>query len=101
MSKPVTAAQHDTKWKPTEVNKQSLAFTALSVIRTLTWFVLSASVKGLESPLSPQPKSQRDARMRPDADSWLKAEETEMATCYEKGMFEIVDLPDGVVELPS
>eukprot|EP00961_Rhodomonas_salina_P213464 2883073-Rhodomonas_salina.2 len=39
--------------------------------------------------------------MRPDADRWLKAEETEMATCYEKGTFKIVDLPDGVVELPS
>eukprot|EP00961_Rhodomonas_salina_P082418 1107777-Rhodomonas_salina.1 len=39
--------------------------------------------------------------MLPDADCWLKAEETEMATCYEKGTFEIVDLPDRVVELPS
>eukprot|EP00961_Rhodomonas_salina_P068338 917402-Rhodomonas_salina.2 len=92
-SKPVTATQRDTKWKPTEVNKPSLAFAAPSAIQTLTWAVLSASVKGLESPLSPQPKSQCNASMRPDTDRWLKAEETEMATCYEKGTFEIVDLP--------
>eukprot|EP00961_Rhodomonas_salina_P159765 2151819-Rhodomonas_salina.3 len=90
------------RWKPTEVNKPSLAFAALSALQTLTWAVLSASVnlKGLESPISPQPKSQRNARMRPDADRLLKAEEIEMATCYDKGTFEIVDLPEGVVELP-
>eukprot|EP00961_Rhodomonas_salina_P242944 3282171-Rhodomonas_salina.1 len=39
--------------------------------------------------------------MRQDADRWLKAEEVEMSTCYEKGTFQIVDLPPGVVELPS
>eukprot|EP00961_Rhodomonas_salina_P231398 3125608-Rhodomonas_salina.1 len=43
--------------------------------------------------------------MQPDSDtdSWLKAEEIEMATChcYEKGTFKIMDLPDRVVELPS
>eukprot|EP00961_Rhodomonas_salina_P202740 2735219-Rhodomonas_salina.1 len=44
-SKPVTAMQHDTKLKPMEVNKLSLAFAALSVIQRLTWAVLSASVK--------------------------------------------------------
>eukprot|EP00961_Rhodomonas_salina_P293618 3933900-Rhodomonas_salina.1 len=95
------AAQRDTKWKPTEIYKQSLAFSALVALQTLTWSVLSAAVQGMHSPLSPQPTSQRDARMRPDADRWLKAEEIEMATCFDKGTFAIVDLPPGVVELPS
>eukprot|EP00961_Rhodomonas_salina_P105787 1424270-Rhodomonas_salina.2 len=58
-------------------------------------------VQGLETPLEPQPKLQHDAHMQPDADRWLKAEETEMSTCYDKGTFSIVNLQPGAVELPS
>eukprot|EP00961_Rhodomonas_salina_P286693 3874260-Rhodomonas_salina.1 len=67
----------------------------------MTWMAAKNVVRGSETPLSPQPKSQRDARMRPDADRWLKAEETEMSTCYDKGTFDIVDLPPEAIELPS
>eukprot|EP00961_Rhodomonas_salina_P141790 1909158-Rhodomonas_salina.1 len=67
----------------------------------MTWMAAKNVVRGSETPLSPQPKSQRDVRMRPDADRWLKAEETEMSTCYDKGTFENVDLPPGAIELPS
>eukprot|EP00961_Rhodomonas_salina_P297813 3937528-Rhodomonas_salina.1 len=70
-------------------------------LQTLAWAAITEAVRGVDSPLSPQPKSQRDARTRPDADRWLKAEEVEMTTCYEKGTFQIVDLPPGVVELLS
>eukprot|EP00961_Rhodomonas_salina_P291375 3931950-Rhodomonas_salina.1 len=50
----------------------------------MTWMAAKNVVQGLETLLEPQPKSQCDARMRPDADRWLKAEETEMSTCYDK-----------------
>eukprot|EP00961_Rhodomonas_salina_P290184 3921240-Rhodomonas_salina.1 len=93
--------QCDTKWKQTTINKPSLAFAALTALLTMTWMAAKNVVRGSETPLSPQPKSQRDAHMRPDADRWLKAEETEMSTCYNKGTFDIVDLPPGAIELPS
>eukprot|EP00961_Rhodomonas_salina_P105409 1419437-Rhodomonas_salina.1 len=100
-TKPVKAPQCDTKWKLTETCKATLAFTVLASIQAVTWTALSVTVRGLDRRLSPQPKSQRDAHMRLDEDRWLKAEEIEMATCYDKGTFEIVDLPEGVSELPS
>eukprot|EP00961_Rhodomonas_salina_P149827 2017106-Rhodomonas_salina.1 len=67
----------------------------------MTWMAAKSVVQGLETLLAPQPKSQRAAHMRPDADRWLKAEETEMSTCYNKGTFAIVDLPPAAIELPS
>jgi hypothetical protein len=51
--------------------------------------------------MSPEPKNQRDARKRPDYLLWIAAEEKEVATLIEKKTYEIVDLPDGVVELGS
>lgn len=65
----------------------------------MTWAALSAVIGNAESPLPPQPNSQCDARTRPDWERWLKAEETEMGTCYDKGTFSIVDLPPGVINL--
>eukprot|EP00961_Rhodomonas_salina_P057936 778477-Rhodomonas_salina.2 len=61
-AKPVSSVQRDTKWKTTEVLKQSLAFAALVALQTVTWSVMTAAVRGIDSPLAPQPKLQRDAR---------------------------------------
>eukprot|EP00961_Rhodomonas_salina_P145525 1958452-Rhodomonas_salina.2 len=83
------------------INKPSLAFAVLTALLTMTWMAAKNVVQGLKTQLAPQPKSQRDERMRPDADRWLKAEETEMSTCYNKGTFSIVDLQPGAIELPS
>eukprot|EP00961_Rhodomonas_salina_P057283 770126-Rhodomonas_salina.1 len=66
---PAPSQQRDTKWKPTTINKQSLVFAALTTaLLTMTWMAAKNVVQGLEKPLAPQPKSQRDARMQPDAD---------------------------------
>eukprot|EP00961_Rhodomonas_salina_P200492 2704596-Rhodomonas_salina.1 len=42
-TKPVSAVQRDTKWKTTEVLKQSLAFAALITLQTVTWSVMTAA----------------------------------------------------------
>eukprot|EP00961_Rhodomonas_salina_P274476 3708651-Rhodomonas_salina.2 len=89
------------KRKATTVNKPSLAFAALVAVQTLAWAAATATVKGMTSPIPVQPRSQCDAQSRLDWERWLRAEEIEMSTCYEKGTFDIVDLPPGVVELPS
>ena len=98
---PVSSQQCDSKWKPTTVNKPSLAVVALFALQTLAWAAVKNVCEGLDSPLSAKPKSQRDARSRPDWEQWKIAEEAEIGMCYEKGVFEIVDLPAGVKELPS
>eukprot|EP00961_Rhodomonas_salina_P102376 1377034-Rhodomonas_salina.2 len=67
----------------------------------MAWTATKAVLKDMESPLLAQPRSQRDARWRPDWEQWLTAEEVEMKTCFDKGTFTIVDLPPGKVELPS
>eukprot|EP00961_Rhodomonas_salina_P259881 3511971-Rhodomonas_salina.1 len=107
-STPVTAPTRDTKWKPTTVNKQSLAVAAFFALQALTWSAITTVVDGLGSPLSKlapplpaQPCSQRDASSRPDWARCVNAEQVEMSVCYEKGTFDIVNLPPGVTELPS
>eukprot|EP00961_Rhodomonas_salina_P096025 1291358-Rhodomonas_salina.2 len=107
-SVPVTAPTIDTKWKPTTVNKPSLAVTAFFRLQALTWSALSAVAGDIlsllsrrEPPLPAQPHSQRDARSRPDWARWVAAEQIEMGVCYDKGTFDIVDLPPGISELPS
>eukprot|EP00961_Rhodomonas_salina_P101726 1368287-Rhodomonas_salina.1 len=50
--------QRDTKWKPTEILKPAIAFAALISLQTLAWAAMTEVVRGVESPLSPQPKSQ-------------------------------------------
>eukprot|EP00961_Rhodomonas_salina_P141186 1900850-Rhodomonas_salina.1 len=36
-TQPASSQQSDTKWKPTTINKQSLAFAALTALLTMTW----------------------------------------------------------------
>lgn len=48
-----------------------------------------------------EPKNERAARASSHAKEWLIAEEIELKTIYKMGTFEIVDLPPGVVPLPS
>jgi hypothetical protein len=48
--------------------------------------------------LPPEPKSQKDARQRPDSDKWLKAEDKEIATLNEMNTFEVVDKPTDVYD---
>eukprot|EP00961_Rhodomonas_salina_P154507 2081313-Rhodomonas_salina.1 len=107
-SVPTTAPVRDTKWKPTTINKPSLAVAAFFVLQALTWSALSVIAGDIQSllslreaPLPEQPLSQRDARARPDWALWLSAEQIKMATCCNKGTFEIVDLPPGITELQS
>ena len=42
--------------------------------------------------IPPEPKNQRQARARPDAERWLKAEEKELTTLWKMGTFELVDI---------
>eukprot|EP00961_Rhodomonas_salina_P248850 3363360-Rhodomonas_salina.1 len=80
-TKPATPAkQRDTKWKPTTVSKPSLAFVALAALQIMAWSATKAVLKDMESPLPSQPRSQCDARSRPDWERWLRAEEVEMKT---------------------
>jgi hypothetical protein len=83
------------------VYKASHAFLVLSMVRQMAWAATVEISRGLTSPMSPEPKNQRDARKRPDYLLWIAAEEKEVATLIEKKTYEIVDLPDGVVELGS
>eukprot|EP00961_Rhodomonas_salina_P166257 2240492-Rhodomonas_salina.1 len=48
-----------------------------------------------------EPKNERQARASSEAQEWLTAEEIELKTIYKMGTFKIVDLPPGVVPLPS
>eukprot|EP00961_Rhodomonas_salina_P214077 2890941-Rhodomonas_salina.1 len=48
-----------------------------------------------------EPKNERQARASSQAKEWLIAEEIELKTIYKMGTFEIVDLPPGVIPLPS
>ena len=97
---PAVARMRDTKWKPTVVHKQSLAVATFFAFQAIAWATLTNVWEGLESPISVSPKNQRDARSRKDWERWVGAEQIEMRTCYDKGTFEIVDLPPGVKELP-
>jgi len=83
------------------VYKSTHAFLVLSMIQQVAWAATVEISKGLTSPLSPEPKNQRDARKRPDFLLWLAAEEKEVNTLIDKKTYVIVDLPDGVVELGS
>eukprot|EP00961_Rhodomonas_salina_P261885 3539533-Rhodomonas_salina.1 len=80
-STPVTAPTCDTKWKPTTVNKPSLAVAAFFALQALTWSAITLVADGLGSslsklapPLPAQPSSQRDARSRPDWARWVNTE---------------------------
>eukprot|EP00961_Rhodomonas_salina_P172622 2327889-Rhodomonas_salina.1 len=46
-------------------------------------------------------KNERQARASSQAKEWLLAEEIELKTIYKMGTFEILDLPPGVIPLPS
>jgi len=48
-----------------------------------------------------EPKSEKEARASPYAAEWLASEEIELKTIWRMGTFEIVDLPPGVIPLPS
>ena len=47
-----------------------------------------------------EPKTQREARSRPDAALWEKAEAKELDTLFKMGTFEVVDKPDSYDPLP-
>eukprot|EP00286_Rhodomonas_abbreviata_P028108 CAMPEP_0181313458 /NCGR_PEP_ID=MMETSP1101-20121128/14257_1 /TAXON_ID=46948 /ORGANISM="Rhodomonas abbreviata, Strain Caron Lab Isolate" /LENGTH=1511 /DNA_ID=CAMNT_0023420409 /DNA_START=376 /DNA_END=4908 /DNA_ORIENTATION=+ len=47
------------------------------------------------------PKSEKEARACAHAEQWLTSEEIELKTIWKMGTFEIVDLPPGVIPLPS
>ena len=71
----------------------------LSMIQQIAWAATVEVSKGLASPLAPEPKNQRDARKQPDFLLWIAAENREVQTLIDKRTYEIVDLPDGVVEI--
>lgn len=71
------------------------------MVSQIAWAAIAGVSKGLQSPLSPEPKSQRDALQRPDAKLWIEAEKTEYNMLVKMNTFEIVDLPPGATELPS
>mmetsp|Transcript_68603 Transcript_68603/g.143115 ORF Transcript_68603/g.143115 Transcript_68603/m.143115 type:complete len:1720 (-) Transcript_68603:7252-12411(-) len=48
-----------------------------------------------------EPKSERAARESDQCNEWITAEEIELKTVWKMGTFEIVDIPPGVVPLPS
>jgi len=50
--------------------------------------------------LPPEPKSQRDARKRPDCDLWMHAEQKELDTLWDMGTFQLVDRPRDYNPLP-
>ena len=50
--------------------------------------------------LPAEPKSQRDARLRPDAEEWICSEWKEIKTVWDMGTFEVCECPEGVVPLP-
>jgi hypothetical protein len=43
--------------------------------------------------LPPEPRSQKDARLRPDREQWKKAEDKEINTLWGMKTFEVVDKP--------
>eukprot|EP00961_Rhodomonas_salina_P305711 3942007-Rhodomonas_salina.2 len=81
----------DTKWKPTTISNPSLAFVTLAALQTMAWTATKAVLKDMESQLPAQPRSQRDARLRPDWERWLRAEEVRMKTCFDKGTIYVDD----------
>ena len=50
--------------------------------------------------IPPEPRSQRDARTRPDSDQWQNAEERELSTLWEMGTFMLVNRPANYDPLP-
>jgi hypothetical protein len=51
--------------------------------------------------LPPEPRSQREARQRPDSDKWKKAENKEVGTLWDMKTFQVVDRPkNGYDPLP-
>jgi hypothetical protein len=50
--------------------------------------------------ISPEPKNQRQARLRPDADLWQMAEKKELHTLWDMGTFEVVSKPTDFDPLP-
>lgn len=50
--------------------------------------------------LPAEPKSQRDARLRPDCQEWINSEWKELKTVWDMDTFEVCECPDGVVPIP-
>jgi hypothetical protein len=53
-----------------------------------------------EAAMPMEPKTQREARNRPDADLWEQAEAKEMDSLFKMGTFELVNKPDKYDPLP-
>jgi hypothetical protein len=73
------------------IDTEGASFAALYA--TIQICVMATSL-GYDSEFLPlEPKNQRDARNRPDADLWKAAEEKELATLWGKEAFELVTRP--------
>jgi hypothetical protein len=77
------------------------AFLLLSIVGQLAWAATVKVCDGLTTLLSPQPKNQRESRMRSDADLWIAGEKREMETLLSMDTYTIVPLPAGCSELGS
>eukprot|EP00961_Rhodomonas_salina_P158190 2129584-Rhodomonas_salina.2 len=85
-------------------SKQSLAYITLTAVRTVGRTLHACvgdtrAIPGKGVPL--EPRNQREARKRHDADKWLAAEQVELKTCFDMGTFEIIDRPDGCNPIQS
>ena len=62
---------------------------------TATLCTMAQSYAYTSTILPPEPKNQRQARMRPDAFMWQKAEQKELDTLWKMGAFEFEDEQEG------
>jgi hypothetical protein len=77
---------------------EGASFAALYA--TITVCAMASSL-GYDSVFLPlEPKNQKDARKRPDADLWKAAEEKELSTLWSKSAFQLVDRPSAYLYDP-
>ena len=75
-------------------------FAALFATRSCDVCMMAPSFDYKAAFIPPEPRSQRDARTRPDSDQWQKAEERELSTLWEMGTFLLVERPANYDPLP-
>ena len=96
-AKPVHAKRTEMKLR---INNAVAGATYAALVATKYVCLLASSFGYNAAFMSPEPRSQRDARNRPDSDSWQTAEQTELSTLWKMGTFKLVNRPANYDPLP-
>ena len=82
------------------INNDTEGATYAALVATDYVCMMAASFGYNAAFIPPEPRSQRDARTRPDRDRWEDAERKELSTLWKMGTFLLVDRPANYDPLP-